>query len=121
MEKETASQKSLEVLRREIDELDRQLFSLLARRMAVVRDIGGMKRSQGLPISDPVREALLKVPEFHLIISEEVLFLYRLPSATLYLSLTLIEPAKTSDQLVSDMGVSRLTQAVSGGLPANLL
>jgi len=61
MEKETASQKSLEVLRREIDELDRQLFSLLARRMAIVRDIGGMKRSQGLPISDPVREALLKV------------------------------------------------------------
>ncbi|UCH62960.1 MAG: chorismate mutase [Fidelibacterota bacterium] len=61
MEKETAPEKSLEVLRREIDDLDRQLFSLLAQRMAVVRDIGGMKRAQGLPISDPVREALLKV------------------------------------------------------------
>ncbi len=60
MEKETTSQKSLEVLRREVDGLDRQLFTLLARRMAVVRDIGGMKRSQGLPVSDPVREALLK-------------------------------------------------------------
>ena len=61
MEKETASQKSLEVLRREIDELDRQLFSLLARRMTIVREIGGVKRSQGLPVGDPVREALLKV------------------------------------------------------------
>lgn len=60
MEKETASQKSLEVLRREIDEIDRRLFSLLARRMAVVREIGGVKRSQGLPVGDPVREALLK-------------------------------------------------------------
>ena len=60
MEKETTSQKSLEVLRREVDELDRQLFTLIAQRMAVVRDIGGIKRSQGLPVSDPVREALLK-------------------------------------------------------------
>ncbi len=60
MEKETASQKSLEVLRREIDEIDRRLFSLLARRMTVVREIGGVKRSQGLPVGDPVREALLK-------------------------------------------------------------
>ena len=60
MGKETASQKSLETLRREIDELDRQLFLLIARRMAVVREIGDRKRSQGLPVSDPVREALLK-------------------------------------------------------------
>lgn len=51
---------SLENLRREIDNVDRELFSLLAQRMNIVKKIGAAKRAQGLPISDPVREALLK-------------------------------------------------------------
>ncbi|UCD37165.1 MAG: chorismate mutase [Fidelibacterota bacterium] len=51
---------SLEDLRREIDRLDQRLFALIAKRMAVVKQIGGLKQSQGLPVSDPVREALLK-------------------------------------------------------------
>ena len=60
MEQNTIQPKSLEELRSEIDELDQELFSLLAKRMAVVKNIGATKRAQALPISDPVREALLK-------------------------------------------------------------
>ena len=51
---------SLESLRRQIDELDRRLFSLIAERMSLAREIGVVKHSQGQPVSDPVREALLK-------------------------------------------------------------
>lgn len=50
----------LEHLRREIDELDERLFSIFARRMAVVREIGRLKHQGGLPPGDPVREAQLK-------------------------------------------------------------
>ncbi|UCH09760.1 MAG: chorismate mutase [Fidelibacterota bacterium] len=60
MEQNNTHPRSLEELRAEIDELDQRLFSLLARRMAVVRTIGEVKRSNDIPISDPVREALLK-------------------------------------------------------------
>ncbi len=54
------SPEGLEQLRQEIDELDERLFSILARRMAVVREIGRLKHQAGLPPGDPVREAQLK-------------------------------------------------------------
>ena len=55
-----ANRASLERLRDEIDALDRRLFTVIAERMALVTDIGGLKRKLGLPTSDPVREAQLK-------------------------------------------------------------
>ncbi|MFB0517265.1 MAG: chorismate mutase [Candidatus Neomarinimicrobiota bacterium] len=58
--KPEVNRKSLAELRREIDELDRRLFALIAQRMAIARDIGTLKRAQGASVSDPVREALLK-------------------------------------------------------------
>ncbi len=47
-------------LRTEIDRIDRELFSLIARRMTLARVIRDHKRARGLPIRDPVREAQLK-------------------------------------------------------------
>lgn len=58
--KEKVNRRSLNELREEIDTTDRQLFALIARRMAIVREIGAVKRAQGKAIADPVREALLK-------------------------------------------------------------
>lgn len=60
MGKEKVKRRSLTELRDEIDATDRQVFSLIARRMAIVREIGAVKRAQGRAIADPVREALLK-------------------------------------------------------------
>lgn len=57
---ESTSEEALKALRLEIDQLDRQLFSLLAQRMEVVKEIAQIKYAQGLSINDPVREALLK-------------------------------------------------------------
>ena len=54
------SSDQLDELRHQIDDIDQQLFSLIAQRMAVVRDIGTLKRQQGIPTVDPIREALLK-------------------------------------------------------------
>ena len=47
-------------LRTEIDRIDRELFALIAQRMALAGEIGNLKRDRGLPIRDPVREAQLK-------------------------------------------------------------
>lgn len=60
MGKNTVKQRSLDELREAIDATDRQVFSLIAQRMAIVREIGAVKRAQGNAIADPVREALLK-------------------------------------------------------------
>ncbi len=57
---ESTSEEILKALRLEIDQLDRQLFSLLAQRMEIVKEIAQIKYTQGLSINDPVREALLK-------------------------------------------------------------
>ncbi len=48
-------------LRAEIDRIDRELFTLIARRMSVAINIGVQKRKMGIPIKDPVREAQLKL------------------------------------------------------------
>lgn len=50
---------SLEVLRARIDATDRELLDVIARRMALVRDIGALKREQGLRIRDAAREAAI--------------------------------------------------------------
>ncbi len=60
METHTSEKLSLTQLRTEIDRIDHELFSLIARRMALAGAIGNHKRAQGLPIRDPVREAQLK-------------------------------------------------------------
>jgi chorismate mutase len=43
--------------RRELEELDRELIALLARRVARSREIGALKRAARLPTLDPAREA----------------------------------------------------------------
>ena len=43
--------------RREIDELDREIVSLLAKRFAVTKRVGQLKASQKLDVVDPDREA----------------------------------------------------------------
>ena len=46
----------LQSLRREIDEIDRQLLALLARRMRLVLRVGDYKREHEIPVYDPERE-----------------------------------------------------------------
>ncbi len=47
----------LAALREEIEEIDRTLIAVIARRVRAARDVGRIKRAGGLPILDPVREA----------------------------------------------------------------
>ena len=46
---------SLENLRKQIDELDEELLSVLAKRMGVVLKIGALKRAAGVPPLDAAR------------------------------------------------------------------
>ena len=48
---------SLSKLREEIDEIDKQLLSLIGKRLAIVSKVGEIKSQQGLPIYVPEREA----------------------------------------------------------------
>ena len=48
--------RSLAVLRAMVDAADRDLLQVVARRMALVSEIGGVKRALGLRIRDPQRE-----------------------------------------------------------------
>jgi chorismate mutase len=48
--------KSLADLRAEIDDLDGQMALILKRRLAVVDEIGAMKKVSGAPVVDPNRE-----------------------------------------------------------------
>ena len=43
--------------RQQIESLDRELVGLLAKRVALSKEIGAMKRVAGLPTLDPAREA----------------------------------------------------------------
>lgn len=47
----------LHALREEIEEIDRTLIALIARRVQAARQVGRTKRANGLPILDPAREA----------------------------------------------------------------
>ena len=53
--------KSLEDLRKEIDELDHQILDILAKRFSVVKQVGDLKTVKNLPIVDEKRrEELLE-------------------------------------------------------------
>lgn len=52
----------LTALRDQIDEVDKALLDLLARRMALVAEVGEVKSKYGLPIYVPEREALCSPP-----------------------------------------------------------
>lgn len=61
----------LEKQRQEIDQLDRELVALFEKRMAVVTEIGEIKKSQNLPIFDEAREdAVIQRAKKRLINSE---------------------------------------------------
>lgn len=49
----------LHTLRAQIDDIDRQLTELFARRMAVADQVGAYKAAHGLPVLDWEREAQL--------------------------------------------------------------
>ncbi len=57
--------KDLTALRCEIDEIDKEMVRLFARRMEISKDVANYKKENGLPIYDPQRERalLLKVAE----------------------------------------------------------
>ena len=46
----------LTLLRDKINKIDQSLLSLLAQRIAVVREVGELKKQHNLPIHDPKRE-----------------------------------------------------------------
>jgi len=48
---------SLGQCRQQIESLDRELIGLLAKRVALSKEIGAMKKVAGLPTLDPAREA----------------------------------------------------------------
>ncbi|MBL7687224.1 MAG: prephenate dehydrogenase/arogenate dehydrogenase family protein [Bdellovibrionaceae bacterium] len=52
---------SLEDLRAQIDQVDRELVALLERRANLVFAVGEIKRQKNLPIHDPEREAKIKI------------------------------------------------------------
>src|SRR5690606_1022337 len=52
-----ADRERLRQLRDEIAAVDDELVSLLARRLALAREIGEIKTSLGIPVLDPAREA----------------------------------------------------------------
>jgi chorismate mutase len=47
----------LAAVREEIEEIDRTLIALIARRVRAARSVGRAKRDSGMPILDPAREA----------------------------------------------------------------
>lgn len=48
---------NLTSLRQQLDEIDKELFVLLAKRFSVTQQVGIYKRDHGLPVKDPQREA----------------------------------------------------------------
>ncbi len=54
---EGPSIRALTHLRARIEEADRELVELLARRCRLAEAIGARKREEGLPLADPAREA----------------------------------------------------------------
>ena len=48
--------RELEVLRKDVDRLDKEICDLLVSRFAVVREIGEIKKREGIPVTDGGRE-----------------------------------------------------------------
>ncbi len=59
MSEKATFEQQLSVLRDEIDDIDRQLVALLAKRRAVTTKVGHLKSAEGVPIFAPEREASL--------------------------------------------------------------
>ncbi len=53
----TAVPAELDRLRGEIEDIDREIVALIARRVQAARAVGRVKRTHELPITDPTREA----------------------------------------------------------------
>ncbi len=51
--------RTLQEVRKEIDEIDTALLELFRRRMAVMGEVAQAKRAAGIPLTDPVREQLV--------------------------------------------------------------
>lgn len=51
--------RELEVLRKDIDGLDKEISELLLNRFAVVREIGEVKKKAGIPVTNEGREAIV--------------------------------------------------------------
>ena len=49
-----------EVLRQKIDQVDKQLMSLISERFALAQEIGEIKKEKGMKVFDPDREKLIK-------------------------------------------------------------
>ena len=49
----------LDVLRKDIDRLDQEIADLLVSRFAVVRQIGDVKKRDGIPVTNTGREAVV--------------------------------------------------------------
>jgi chorismate mutase/prephenate dehydrogenase len=58
-EMEKDIKKALELLRDEIDDIDRQIVSLLAKRQTVVEKVVGLKNAHNIPVYHPAREEYL--------------------------------------------------------------
>ena len=67
----------LELYRKEIDKLDRELAGLFCRRMEIVEKIACYKKSAGLPVCDPDREASMKAELYDSFERAELLPYYR--------------------------------------------
>ncbi len=48
--------KTLDELRKEIDDIDQEILKILVRRVDIVKQIGELKNEQNLPIVDEVRK-----------------------------------------------------------------
>lgn len=54
----------LESLRKQIDEIDKSIVNLLAKRMKVVKEVGQLKRENSIPILDKSRwQKVIKLKE----------------------------------------------------------
>ncbi len=51
--------RSLDELRKNIEETDREIIALFEKRMDIAREIGQYKKDRDLPIFDPERERML--------------------------------------------------------------
>lgn len=49
----------LEARRAEVERIDREIVALVAERLRIARELGGLKRAAGVPLLDPQREAAI--------------------------------------------------------------
>lgn len=84
---------TLAALRALIDEVDRNIVDLVKKRGEIVRQIGLLKKKEGLPIFDPLREKE-QLEKFRKLALEQGLD----PTKVIELFLLLIEQAKDDQQ-----------------------